>query len=266
MLDEHYCRGPRGTQSRETGEERRGAGGIEVRRRLVEDEYPRLGSKHAGEGKPLLLSAGQSRRPMKLETAQTDLGQGLRHSGDHPVTRPAPVLEAKGNVVRNPFHHELGGGVLEDDPDSTRERGGFDRPDLRCVEPERPGKGARDLTRHEPGDRQGERALAGPGRSNDQQAGTGCELERDVAKSGPLRPGGVGERQIAGRQGPDRAAARCVPGGRVSAFDLDRAGGPSRQAGNPSRTPARRSDRTMRTDPKATMTTAEIPIIAPRTS
>jgi hypothetical protein len=85
-------------------------------------------------------------------------------------------------------------------------------------------------------------------------------------KSGPLRSRGVGKGQVAGKQGPGRAAARCFLGDRPSGFDLGRTGGNSRQAGNPSRTPARRSDRTMRTDPNATMTTAEIPIIAPRTS
>lgn len=83
---------------------------------------------------------------------------------------------------------------------------------------------AGDVARNEPGERQGERALAGPRWADDQQALAFAELERDVTERRSLGTG-VAKRDGVG---PDRDRARCA----------SRTVG---QVGKPSRTPAWRS-------------------------
>jgi len=100
--------------------------------------------------------------------------------------------------------------------------------------------------RDQAGQGEGQGALARARRSDDQEALAGSEVERDLVQ------GGGGSPRV---PEPDGAGA-----------NLDRRSVGVDQVGNPSRTPVRRRARSSQSEPKATMTTAEIAIIRPRTS
>ena len=102
--------------------QRRGSGRIEVRRRLVEDEDARARGEHAGQRESLLLPARQGPRPALRSAASSPTAASA--SGTRrciAVRRPAPVLEAERDVILDPLHDELGGRVLEHDPDPGRD-------------------------------------------------------------------------------------------------------------------------------------------------
>ena len=179
--------------------------------------------------------------------AEADLVERLGHAGQHRLARPAAALEPERDVVLDALHHQLALGVLEHEPDARRHLRARRRRRVEPVDRQPPLEVARELARHQAGDGQRERALARPRRPDDQQALAGLDLERDVART--PGPGGWRTGSPARRRGSRPAGRRPAQA----------------SVGNPSRTPACRSARTSTTDPPATITTAEIAIISPRT-
>ena len=217
--------------------ERRRAGRIEVRRRFVEDEDPRPRGEHAGQRDALLLTAGESDAPPSREVRHAHLLEHLGHPRTHPLGGPRTILQAERDVVLDGLHHELGSRLLEEDP----RRLGQARPgrpcDVQAGDLQRAPPGAGEFVGDETGEGQRERALARSRRAGDEQAGSLVELEIDLVQGG-------------------RRPARVAPA--ESARADHRLAGSVGQAGNPSRTPARRSAAVSRTVPPAASTTAEI--------
>jgi hypothetical protein len=98
----------------------------------------------------------------------------------HRVALPGPVLQAERDVVLDPLHDELGGGVLEHEPDPCGDTDRAERERVLPVELQRSGDRGRDLSRDDPRDRQRERALAGARRADEKEDGTRLELELDL--------------------------------------------------------------------------------------
>ena len=119
MLDEDDGGRPLGSERPKAIEEGGCARRIEVRRRLIEDDDLGPRRKDAGQGQPLLLTAGQPVRPAALEAGETGLGDGLRDPRCHRLARPGPVLESECDLVLDPLHDQLGTGILEDEADAT---------------------------------------------------------------------------------------------------------------------------------------------------
>ena len=181
---------PSGLDRGEPGEEVGGPARIQVRGRLVQDEDARAGPRARRRAR-----AAAARRPRAGRSAAARSPRGptsrerLRHPGEHPAAEPAAVLEAERDVVLDALHDELALGVLEDDPDARRQRGGLPGPGLGPVDLERALECAVEVARHEAGDGERERALAGSGRPDDQQRLPRPHLERDVRQRGSRRTG-----------------------------------------------------------------------------
>ena len=172
--------------------------------------------------------------------ARPTVGEDLGDARLHVRQRPGAVLEPESDVVLDTLHDELRGRVLEDEADALRHADRSQSADVLSVQFERAGHLGRDLARDQTGDRQRERALAGSGRSDDEQDRAGIDVEVDRVES----------RSIG-------AVVRDSEGFRA---ERDRC-----QSGNPSSTPACFIARWRATEPPATMTTAEIPMNTPRT-
>ena len=118
----------------EPGEEVGGPARIQVRGRLVQDEDAGQGREHAAECDPLLLAAREPGGPPALEALRGRPRGAPPASGEHPAAEPPAVLEAERDVVLDALHDELALGVLEDDPDARRQRGGLPGPGLGPVD------------------------------------------------------------------------------------------------------------------------------------
>ena len=252
MLDEDDRRRAGRAHCREPGRQLAGAVGIQVCRRLVEDQDAWGRREGPGDGEALLLAARESRRSSSPEAGEAELGERLRDTRLHLPGRPPEALEAERDLVVHALHDQLALRVLEDDPDLPGDQrlgvASSNAPTHHKLAIEAP----RDRTRHQPCDRPGQRALPRAGRPDDQETAARGKVERDV---GDRRGHGarVGDPDVAGT---DRAWAACAGS----------CAGSSPQRGKPSRTPARRSARASMSEPNPTMTTAETPIAAPTSS
>jgi hypothetical protein len=231
VLDQHDRRLPGRLDVIQSAHQGVGAERIEVRGWLVEDEQARTRCENPGEGEPLLLAAREVGGPAPLETRETHLGERLRNTRPHLGGRRAAVLEAEGDVIFGSLHHELAIRVLEQqaDPAAEPRPGGTTvRGDVGAVEGQAPPPLPWELVRDETGEGKCKRALARPGRPDDEEELAGVEGEGQV----PQRvTSGVGVAE-AEAVGTDRDGAR-PPLGRCA------------QAGNPSRTPVCRNAETM---------------------
>ena len=233
-------------RARETLHECHRTGRIEVGGRLVQHQDAGARRQRAGQGQALLLPAGEAPRPLPFQPVEPDLVEHLRDPRAHRRPRPGPVLEAEGDVVLDPLHHELAVRVLPDHADPCRDHGRPEAPDLTIVEGEVTAHGRRDVARDEASDGQRERALAGPGWAHDEHRVARGQLERDAVQ-GQAIGAPMADREVACLERP-----RLAVGGR--------------QSGNPSSTPARLSERCRTTDPPATITTAEMAMKTKRTA
>ena len=170
MLDEDDGRGAGCPHRREPRRQLAAAVGIEVRRRLVQDQDRRVRREDPRDGEPLLLTAGQAAGASAVEPSEAEPRERRRDARPHRRRRPPEALEAERNLVIHALHDELALWVLEDDPD----RAGDER--LAIVAGPIPGhdelavEAPPDRSGHEPGDRAGQRALARSGWADDQEA------------------------------------------------------------------------------------------------
>ncbi len=244
----------------EAGEDRRHPGRVEVRRGLVEDDDPRLGRERPGDREALLLPAGERRGAALLEAGEAREGQRLRDPPPHPLERPPAVLQAERHLVRHAAEDDARRRVLEDHPDAVAEDRGGRGGDVEPVHHERAGERPRDRVGHEAGDREGEGALAGPGRPEDQQRPPAREDEGDVADRRRVAPAVRPAESGGGDRGPraggrgDGVVRRGAPGCRI---DVGDGHAPD---GNARRTPVRESARTSAHPPAPATTAPEMSI------
>ena len=163
-------------------EERVGGLGVELRRRLVEQQQLRLERKRGRERHALQLAPGELTGRAVGEVRRTDRSERLLDARPDLRRLDADVLEAEGDLVRDIVHHDLVLGILEDGRDYTGELRG---PRLARVEPgndDAPVETATVEVRHEAGERAQQRRLAGAGRAEQRDVLTFGDLERDVVE------------------------------------------------------------------------------------
>ena len=165
-------------------EERRRAGRVELRGRLVEQEQLRARARAPMRGRP----AAAHRRRARPCVASARCGAptvGERRLDARPDQRAgssAEVLEAERHLVLDPRHHDLVLGVLEDDGDGAGERGGAVRAACRARRPRR-------------GPRSGRRGSAGRALRGLAAASTcRCRTARAARRSRP--PGARARRPV----------------------------------------------------------------------
>ena len=132
------------------------------------------GRHGAGQRETLALAARERGRDRSGPVGQADIREHLRHASPHRLERPGARLEAEGDIVVDALHDELPVGVLEDQP-------AIAGADLQV-----PGHLARDIETEESGEGQGEGALAGAARTQDEQAGARRQVQIDVRDGRPL--------------------------------------------------------------------------------
>ena len=140
-------------------EEERGRLGIELRRRLVEQQQLRLERQCRREADPLQLAAGELDRLSAPEVERVDRRERAFDTRPDLGGRDAEVLEPEGDLVRDDRHHDLVLRILEDRCDRSGERGG---PCLTGIEPgddDAAGEAAAVEVRHEPCERAQQRRL-----------------------------------------------------------------------------------------------------------
>ena len=233
MLDEHA--GPIRDEAPQRAPDERRTVGVEVRRRLVEQQHVRAERQRPGDRQPLLLPAGERGGGMIAAVGEPDGGE--RGLDPRPDLRGghAGVLQAERHVVAGAGEHELRIGILEDDP-----RG--------AIEAQRPLGFARSGAREQPGD---------PGEQGALSRAGGPEEEHPLA---------VLNDQVEAADGP-RLPAGMPP---APAAGLDRRPGQTRCCvrpdANAESTPVRVSAVTRACEPRPAMTAALASMNTPMTS
>ena len=174
-------------------EERLGRFGIELRRRLVEQQELRPQRECGCERHALQLAARELAGRAVGEVLRADKRERLVDARPDLPWLDAEVLEPERRLVRNLAHHDLVLGVLEDGSDRSRElrwtRGaGVDAADDHAAG-ERPAVEVRDERR----ERAQQRRLPGPRRTEQRDVLPVDELERELVEH--RRAAGVGERE-----------------------------------------------------------------------
>jgi hypothetical protein len=155
--------------------------GVERGQRLVEEQYVRADGEGAGDGHPLLLSAGQLPRIAARVRRHAGHLQCLGDPGADLALGGPARLQSEGHVVLDPHVREEGV-LLHDHADAPPVRRQVG--DVPLAEEHPPGRGP-----YEPGDRPQRGGLAGAGRPEQRHhlAGLDGQVERvedDVAVVG----------------------------------------------------------------------------------
>jgi hypothetical protein len=180
MFDEHDCRRTRLSKPGQDRHELGGALGIEVCRRLVEDQESGDRRQDTRQRQALLLPTGEPTRPPSLHPSEPDRSERVGHALTHGRGGPRSILEAEGDVILNALHDQLCGRILEHESSSGADP---DRPevsDILTVELQASGHVCRDLPGNQAGDREGEGALAGARWTDDEQDSPRLEVKRNV--------------------------------------------------------------------------------------
>ncbi len=163
-------------------EERLGGLRVELRRRLVEQQQPRPEGERRGETHALQLAGGELGHGALGEVLGSDRGERFLDAAPDLGRRQAGVLEPEGDLVRDPAHHRLVLGILEDGGDEPDQRGrrrlaGIEAPDRHA-----PGEDTAVEVRHEAGERAQERRLAAAGRAEEGDVLAVVDRERDTGQ------------------------------------------------------------------------------------
>ena len=176
------------------GEERLGAVGVELGRRLVEQQELRLERERGGKADALQLPARELDRAPRREMRRADLGRAPRatrgqiSSGATPRFSSPNATSFSTRVITT-----WSSGSWKTDATVPASSAG---PCERVSSPPtstRPGEAAAVEVRHEPRERAQERRLAAAGRAEQRDDLAVLELERDVAHR--RHAAGVGERE-----------------------------------------------------------------------
>ena len=176
-------------------EKRLGAGEIELRGRLVEQEKPRLERERRGETDALQLPARELDGSPRCQVRSANLAKRRLDARPDRLRRHSEVLEAERDLVLDPHHHDLVLGILEDRRHRPRELGGAGRAGVPAVHLDPTREPAAMEVRHEPGQRPQQRRLAAAGGPEQRHHLTLVELEREVAYR--RSAAGVREREAA---------------------------------------------------------------------
>ena len=230
---------------REPGRQLADPVGVEVRRRLVEDQDPGGRRERPGDREALLLAARESCGAAPLEA-----GEAERRRAPPGRVRASPGPASRGSrgrtQPRRPRAPSRAGspGPGRRSRPAGRSAPAGSRPATMPTHHELAVEAPRDRARHEPRDRPGQGALARPGRPDDQEAAARGKVERDV---GDRRGRGalVGDADVAGA---DRARrTRCVAASadraRRSAWEALQDPGPAKRPGEHERAEADDDDR-----------------------
>ncbi len=212
VLDDDERAGVVGRQRGDGGPHLGGAGGVEHRRRLVEEDEGGVEGERAGEGEPLGLPARQRRGGgVEGQVGQADGRQRALDDGGHPGRVGADVLEAERDVAPDARGDDAAAGLLEDEPDGAGAvaRGGPVEGDVtlevaRLEGAEHPREGAQ------------EGGLARPRRPGEQDPLAGAQGERHVAQHGLApadgSPGEPGDLDVAAPRGAHGVRQPGPPG------------------------------------------------------
>ena len=163
-------------------EERLRPVGIELRRRLVEEQQLRPEGESGREADALKLAAGELRDAAAGEMRRADgRERGVRPRED--LVRPgADVLEPERDLRLDLPEDDLILRILEDRRDGARERRRMRAARVAAGDLDAAAEGAAVEPRHEPAERAHERRLAGARRAEHEDDLAGVDPQRDVVE------------------------------------------------------------------------------------
>ena len=142
-------------------------GWIQVRRRLVHDQHPRLHREHGGDRHSLLLATRQGQRRALLEPDEPDRRQRAIDAARHLVGRHRQTFEAERDLVGDGRLAQLELGIVEHDADGPRHLPDRCRRRILARHDDRALDVRREQLRDDPVEGQGQGRLAGPVQADD---------------------------------------------------------------------------------------------------
>jgi hypothetical protein len=176
--DEHGSAGPE-----RVPDERSGAVGVELRRRLVEEQQPRPQRERGCEAHPLELAARELVRRPRREAGRPDRVQRAARAGADRLGPDAEVLQPEGHLVLDPRHHDLVLRILEERRNDTCELGWRGESRVQAGHLDAAREAAAVKVGHEPGERTKQGGLSGARSAQDEDGLARLQRERDVAQS-----------------------------------------------------------------------------------
>ena len=131
VLGEHHRHAAVAVDAHGQRQQLLGGDRVELARGLVQEQDRLPHRQHRGDRHPLLLAARKHRRRPSRDRRGAHRGEGLACPHRDLARRVAEVLEPECGLAVGPLHHELGLGVLEDEP---RMPGQLARPVIARVE------------------------------------------------------------------------------------------------------------------------------------
>ena len=176
-------------------EDQRGAGGVECRGGLVENQDARTHGEDGGDGYLLLLSARESGNLAVTQVADADGLERFTHALLDLVVGNAKVLEAKEHLVLDDRSDHLRVDILQHTADDLRHVGERGFAGVVAVNHDGPKERAGVVVGHGTRQAGGKRGLAGARGPDDADEISLVHAERDVAER-PLGLRAIGERDI----------------------------------------------------------------------
>ena len=176
-------------------EDQRGAGGVECRGGLVENQDARTHGEDGGDGHFLLLSAREGGDLAVAQVADADGLERFAHALLDLVVGNAKVLEAKEHLVLDDRSDHLRVDILQHTADDLRHVGERDFAGVVAVDHDGPKERAGVVVGHGTRQASGKRGLAGARGPDDADEISLVHAERDVAER-LLGLRAIGERDI----------------------------------------------------------------------
>ena len=176
-------------------EDQRGAGGVECRGGLVENQDARAHGEDGGDGYLLLLSAREGGDLAVAQVADADGLERFAHALLDLIVGNAKVLEAKEHLVLDDRSDHLRVDILQHTADDLRHVGERDLAGVVAVDHDGPKERAGVVVGHGARQTGGKRGLAGARGSDDADEISLVHAERDVAER-LLGLRAIGERDI----------------------------------------------------------------------
>ena len=165
-----------------------GAGGVEGRGGLVEQDDAGVRREHRPDRDPLLLPSGQLTQRDVAQLGDAEQVEGLLDPLAHRGGRQPELLHAVGELLLDGVGHEPGERVLPDDADQVGEVAGPVVAGVAAVEPHVAGQRAAGEVRHPPAHRTEQGRLARAGAPDDEGELALGDGEVDVAQHRLGRP------------------------------------------------------------------------------